>query len=166
MFGNFFHRLHDRVAEQVGDEILPPRVRLRWLLMTVRLSDRSAWRGLARTLVAVGTSSDADMFFTTAAAAPRRTWAPPPSAGGAAFVSDFGSAALGLAGVGSALAGADSDLACDGSALAGAASVLAIVAPLPAGLGAGAGPGSGGAVGADGCPSPASIDVPVVGSGE
>lgn len=48
-----------------------PRVRLRWLLMTIRLSIISL-AGMARTLVAVGTSSEADMFLTTAAAAPRR----------------------------------------------------------------------------------------------
>ncbi|OBJ60126.1 hypothetical protein A5628_09145 [Mycobacterium colombiense] len=52
------------------NEILPPRVRLSWLLMTIRLSIISL-AGTARTLVAVGTSSDADMFLTTAAAAPR-----------------------------------------------------------------------------------------------
>ena len=54
-----------------------------------------------------------------------------------------------------------------GSASAGADSVLTVAAPLPpAGLAAGAGPGSRGAVGADGCPSPALLDVPAVGSGE
>ena len=40
--------------------------------MTIRLSIINL-AGIARTLVAVGTSNDADMFFTTAAAAPRRT---------------------------------------------------------------------------------------------
>ena len=38
--------------------------------MTIRLSIISL-AGMARTLVAVGTSSEADMFLTTAAAAPR-----------------------------------------------------------------------------------------------
>ena len=56
---------------------------------------------MARTLVAVGTSSDADMFLTTAAAAPRSTCASSPSAAG---VAGFASAALGLAGVTSVLA--------------------------------------------------------------
>src|SRR3954453_9115503 len=51
-------------------EILPPRVRLRWLLMTMRLSAIS-FAGTARTLVAVGTLSEASMFFAMAAAAPR-----------------------------------------------------------------------------------------------
>jgi hypothetical protein len=63
----------DEVAElglpQVN-EIFPPRVRRSWLLMTSRLS-ASSFAGTARTDVAVGTSSDASMFFTTADAAPR-----------------------------------------------------------------------------------------------
>ncbi len=59
---------------------LPPRVRLRWLLMTTRLSIISL-AGMARTLVAVGTSSEAFMFLTTAAAAPRSTCVSSPSAG-------------------------------------------------------------------------------------
>src|SRR5690606_32136183 len=54
------------------NEIFPPRVRLRWLLMTMRLSAISL-AGTARTLVAVGTLSEASMFFAMAAAAPRRT---------------------------------------------------------------------------------------------
>ena len=48
--------------------------------MTIRLSIISL-AGMARTLVAVGTSSDADMFLTTAAAAPRSTCTSSPSAG-------------------------------------------------------------------------------------
>src|SRR5689334_24465149 len=51
-------------------EILPPRVRFSWLLMTMRLS-ASSFAGTARTLVAVGTASEAFMFLTTALAAPR-----------------------------------------------------------------------------------------------
>ena len=141
--------------------------------MTMRLSIISL-AGMARTLVAVGTSSDADMFFTTAAAAPRRTWASSPSARGVAFAAGFASAALGLAGAtsvlaagGSVSAGGAAFLAGAGSAFAGAVSVLAVGAPLPpAVFGAGAGPGSGGAVGADGSPSPALLDVSAVGSGE
>src|SRR2546423_4047785 len=81
-------------------EILPPRVRLRWLLMTIRLSIINL-AGMARTLVAVGTSSDDDMFFTTAAAAPRSTWFSSPSAGasaGAFGLAGAGSGAFGLAG--------------------------------------------------------------------
>ena len=60
--------------------------------MTIRLSIISL-AGKARTLVAVGTSNDADMFFTTAAAAPRSTRVSSPSADGT------GAAAFGLAGV-------------------------------------------------------------------
>src|SRR5256885_1099760 len=51
-------------------ETLPPRDRARWLLITMRLS-ASSLAGTARTLVAVGTVSEAFMFLTTAAAAPR-----------------------------------------------------------------------------------------------
>src|SRR5919206_1268 len=51
-------------------ETLPPRERARWLLMTTRLS-ASSLAGTARTLVAVGTVSEAFMFLTTLAAAPR-----------------------------------------------------------------------------------------------
>src|ERR687885_2326698 len=52
------------------NETLPPRARARWLLMTIRLS-ASSLAGTARTLVAVGTVSEAFMFLTTLAAAPR-----------------------------------------------------------------------------------------------
>src|SRR4051794_7745892 len=66
--------------------------------MTIRLSI-SSLAGMARTLVAVGTSSDADMFFTTAAAAPRNTCASSPSAGGGpeVFGAGFAAAAAGVA---------------------------------------------------------------------
>src|ERR1700748_3385113 len=49
---------------------LPPRARRRWLLMTTRLSAIN-FAGTARTLVAVGTASEASMFATTREAAPR-----------------------------------------------------------------------------------------------
>ena len=49
---------------------LPPRPRARWLLITMRLS-ASSFAGTARTLVAVGTCSDASMFCTIRAATPR-----------------------------------------------------------------------------------------------
>ena len=52
-------------------ETFPPRARLRWLLITMRLSNRS-FTGTARTDVAVGRSSEAFMFFATAAEGPRR----------------------------------------------------------------------------------------------
>ncbi len=54
-------------------ETLPPRLRRRWLLITVRLS-MSSLAGMARTLVAVGTASEASMLVTTRAAGPRSTW--------------------------------------------------------------------------------------------
>ena len=93
--------------------------------MTIRLSIISL-AGMARTLVAVGTSSDADMFFTTAAAAPRSTCTCSPSAGGGA------AGAFGLAGAG----------AGSGSGFGLAATPLAAPA-----FGSGAGRGSGGAAG-------------------
>src|SRR6476620_2004532 len=69
------------------NETLPPRLRLRWLLITMRLSI-SSLAGIARTLVAVGTWRLASMFVTTRADAPRsgRTSGPSsdPAAGFAA----------------------------------------------------------------------------------
>src|SRR6476620_2186685 len=62
--------------------ILPPRVRRSWLLMTTRLSASSVAR-TARTLVAVGTESEAFMFLTTSDAAPRRVVATPSACSGA-----------------------------------------------------------------------------------
>jgi len=81
MFGNFLTACTIAKPIRWVNEILPPRVRLRWLLMTIRLSIISL-AGMARTLVAVGTSSDADMFLTTVAVAPRSTCTSSPSAGG------------------------------------------------------------------------------------
>src|SRR3954470_18861140 len=92
MFGNFLTACTIAYPSRWVNEILPPRVRLRWLLITTRLSIIS-FAGMARTLVAVGTSSDAFMFFTTAAEAPRRT-ANSSSAAGLASVG-LGSVALG-----------------------------------------------------------------------
>src|SRR5699024_2968268 len=51
-------------------ETLPARWRLRWLLITRRLSN-SSFTGTSRTEVAVGTPSDSSMFRATAAAGPR-----------------------------------------------------------------------------------------------
>src|SRR6476646_7570353 len=53
-------------------ETLPPRARARWLLMTVRLSHNSL-TGTERTDVAVGTASEASMFWAVRAGAPRST---------------------------------------------------------------------------------------------
>src|SRR5690348_13946562 len=52
-------------------ETFPPRARLRWLLMTMRLSI-SSFAGTARTLVAVGIESEASMFATIRAEGPLR----------------------------------------------------------------------------------------------
>src|SRR5262249_46486452 len=51
-------------------ESLPPRPRVRWLLMTMRLS-MSSFAGMERTLVAVGTVRLAAMFVAVRADAPR-----------------------------------------------------------------------------------------------
>src|SRR4051794_21526564 len=71
-------------------DAFPPRARLRWLLMTVRLST-SSLAGTARTLVAVGTARLASMFVTTRDAAPRSGRRSPPVVDGAAAA--FGSGA-------------------------------------------------------------------------
>ena len=154
--------------------------------MTMRLSI-IALAGMARTLVAVGTSSEADMFLATAAAAPRSTWfSSSPAAGwlfagsaladavlsclafsclaaDLALASDLVSDLLSVLGLAS-----DVDLASLASSLGAAlASGFAAgfdadddVPLLPAVLGAGAGAGSGGAVG---LPLPGAASV---GSGE
>src|SRR3978361_1120478 len=62
-------------------EILPPRVRFRWLLITTRLS-ASSLAGTARTLVAVGTLSEAWIFLTTVFADPRSCETSPEGAAG------------------------------------------------------------------------------------
>src|SRR5580765_3249853 len=51
---------------------LPPRARLRWLLMTVRWS-QSSLTGMLRTDVAVGTVSETSMFLAVARGMPLRT---------------------------------------------------------------------------------------------
>ncbi len=53
-------------------DTLPPRARRRWLLITTRWSI-SSLTGSERTLVAVGTVSEASMFFAVRAGAPRST---------------------------------------------------------------------------------------------
>src|SRR6059058_3727555 len=69
-------------------ETLPPRARERWLLMTIRLSQRSL-TGTERTEVAVGTVRDSSMLATVRAGAPRRTvyvgWSPDPAGSAAGF---------------------------------------------------------------------------------
>ncbi|GAA3396259.1 hypothetical protein GCM10020369_72310 [Cryptosporangium minutisporangium] len=99
--------------------------------MTIRLSDTS-FAGTARTLVAVGTSSEASMFWTIRAAAPRIGLVTgPASFGSGAFSAAF--AGAGFAGAG--LGGAD----------------LAAVPPAdPVEVAVGAGPGLGAGFGGAG----------------
>jgi hypothetical protein len=52
------------------NETFPPRVRFKWFVITVRLSIIN-FAGIARTLVAVGTESDASIEATTRPATPR-----------------------------------------------------------------------------------------------
>src|ERR1700761_5064959 len=103
MFGNFFVAATIAYPSTWVNETLPPRVRLSWLLMTIRLSIIS-FAGTARTLVAVGTSRDADMFLTTAAAAPRSICTSSPSTGWG--VGAFAAGAAGAVGAAAAGAGA------------------------------------------------------------
>ena len=89
------------------NEILPPRVRLSWLLITTRLS-ASSFAGTARTLVAVGTVSDAFMFLTTADAAPRSAVTSPSLPTGAVLAACVVEPAAGLA-AGRGFSGAGTD---------------------------------------------------------
>src|SRR3954471_18130309 len=98
------------------NDTLPPRLRRRWLLMTVRLS-ASSLAGTARTLVAVGTVRLVSMLATTRAAAPFSGVLAEPAGGATAGV---GCAA---AGVGAAGAGAGGVAA--GAAAAGAGGAAA-----------------------------------------
>ena len=52
------------------NETFPPRVRFKWFVITVRLSIINL-AGIARTLVAVGTDSEASIDATTRPATPR-----------------------------------------------------------------------------------------------
>src|SRR5690349_18838953 len=107
------------------NDTLPPRPRLRWLLMTMRLST-SSLAGMARTLVAVGTDRLADMLAAVLAAVPRSRTSVPP-------------AARDPAGAGAA-GGAFGAVGWAGAAVAGPGAA--------AGAGAGAGPAVGGRAGA------------------
>src|SRR3954447_14280605 len=79
-------------------ETFPPRERARWLLITMRLS-ASSLAGTARTLVAVGTVSEAFMFLTTLAAAPRSGTCLAPAAGAFAVAGLAALPSLGFAAV-------------------------------------------------------------------
>ncbi|MGX1272315.1 hypothetical protein RKD18_005509 [Streptomyces phaeoluteigriseus] len=136
-------------------EIFPPRARLRWLLMTMRLSN-SSFTGTARTDVAVGSSSEAFMFLTTAADGPRSvTYSGPSgeaagsalragSAAGAGALAGAGAAAAGFgatgagAGAGAGAAGAAWAGAGGAAGAAGAAGVVVVAAAPAAAVPAGA----------------------------
>src|SRR5437870_7337978 len=94
MFGNSCSARTIAYPMRCVKEIFPPLVRLRWLLITIRLSAISL-AGTARTLVAVGTVSEASMFFAIAAAAPRNCLLSPGALVGAA-VAFVGAAVSGL----------------------------------------------------------------------
>src|SRR6185369_5675564 len=106
---------------------LPPRPRARWLLITMRLSAMSL-AGTARTLVAMGSASEASMLETIFAATPRIgvVWAPAGSAfagstGAGAGSTGAGAAATGAGRVGAGAAGAvGAELAGAGAGAAGA----------------------------------------------
>src|SRR4051812_304379 len=100
---------------------LPPRPRRRWLLMMMRLS-MSSLAGTARTLVAVGSSSDCSMLATMRAAMPLSGLVSAPAAGAGPVA--------GLAAAGLAAAGAG---ACVG---AGTALGVGVGAALAVGVGA------------------------------
>src|SRR5690606_10145773 len=117
--------------------------------MTMRLSI-IALAGMARTLVAVGTSSDASMLRTTAAAGPRNTCfssSAPLSAvlaGVAGFTAGFFSCGFGAAGA----AAPAEESPEDGVLAVLVLAVCGLAAPSGlAGSGGGAGAGSGGEIG-------------------
>src|SRR4051812_28637543 len=85
-------------------ETLPPRARLRWLLITMRLSIMS-FAGMVRTLVAVGTLRLASMFAAMTLATPLSTWTELSGCG--ASVADAAGAAGACAGIGCGFAGAE-----------------------------------------------------------
>ena len=71
MSGSVFSALTSAQPIRWVKDTLPPRARLRWLLMTIRLSI-SSLTGTWRTLVAVGTVRLVSMFCAVRAGAPRR----------------------------------------------------------------------------------------------
>src|SRR5919197_445055 len=103
-------------------ETLPPRVRRRWLLITMRLS-ASSLAGTARTLVAVGMVSDRSMFLAITALAPRigLTWSP-------SVILTGGGVVVGVAAAGAGFVAAGCGLGCAGARTA----VAAVTWPLSA----------------------------------
>src|SRR5690348_4637623 len=111
---------------------LPPRARLRWLLITTRLSAMSL-AGTARTLVAVGTASESSMFVTTRAAAPRSVVVVSSDVTGAAAFGVVGAAGSGATAAGAGAGGA-ATAGAGGAAIGaagGADAAAACAVPLP-----------------------------------
>src|SRR5215470_9797291 len=79
------------------NEVLPPRPRPRWLLMTMRLS-MSSLPGTERTLVAVGTVRLAAMLAAVRADVPRSRTTSASGAGGAGWAAAAGAGGDGAAG--------------------------------------------------------------------
>src|SRR3954453_4247062 len=138
------------------NDTLPPRARDRWLLMTMRLSQRS-FTGTERTEVAVGTDSESSMLATVRAGAPRSTvyvgWSDAEDAAGSFF--SFGTGrSVPLAGSAALVSGRGVALAFGGVAAPSAGAlavfpasveVLGLVGGLGVvGWGRGAGGGAGG----------------------
>src|SRR5213079_3432115 len=110
------------------NDTLPPRLRRRWLLITVRLSARSL-AGTARTLVAVGTVRLVSMLATTRAAAPLSgvVSAPTGAAAGRGVAVSAGTGAVAGAAVG---AGAGAVVGAAGAGAAAAGAVVPLAVPL------------------------------------
>ncbi len=92
-------------------EILPPRARRRWLFTTIRLSIIS-FAGIVRTLVAVGTLSDASMFDARVFAIPRSGVATSSWVSSCSSVSSLASAGIGCGSAGARWSSPGSCRAC------------------------------------------------------
>src|SRR5664279_684450 len=104
------------------NETLPPMVRARWALIIVRWS-MTSFIGTARTLVAVGISSELSMFFAVRSGAPRSACRVGWSMIGAGRLEKLGGCAGRYAGFAtdrSSVGGCDSGcIGLDGAGLAG-----------------------------------------------
>src|SRR5215217_7887710 len=121
-------------------ETLPPRDRARWLLMTMRLS-ASSLAGTARTLVAVGTLSEASMFWTIRAATPFNgtLFSDTPSVSDEAGAAAFGRTSVldGFAATGTAAAGLVAGASAFAAGAAGVCGVAVVGADAVFAAGAG-----------------------------
>src|SRR6201996_5330292 len=119
------------------NETLPPRPRLRWLLMTMRLS-MSSLAGMSRTLVAVGRARLLAMLTAVRAAAPRSRFRWPSACAGAGLAAGAGPAEVAagagaVAGAAGAWGAAGAGGACEVrglGGLGGAAGAVEAAAPL------------------------------------